>query len=110
MRRYGYTPQQYTRFRLYAWKMLSPYVDYMHAKDAKYDGKVVPCGAGVGMVPHIIREYLKKGGDMITLEPHLFSFKALSTLETNPAKRNDYATADAAFNTAAHALKKIIEL
>lgn len=93
---------------LYAWKLLKPYVAYLHAKDAKYDGKVVPCGAGVGMAPHIIREYIQQGGQVITLEPHLFSFSALKTLEEDPKKRNDYATADEAFDVAAQALKAII--
>ncbi len=93
---------------LYAWEMLSDYVEYFHAKDARYDGTVVPCGVGVGMVAHIIGEYLNKGGQVITLEPHLFSFSALKTLEADPKKRSGYATADKAFDAAAKALKVII--
>ena len=71
---------------------------------------MLPCGAGAGFVPHIVRDYLQLGGRVITLEPHLFSFSALKTLEKNPARRNTYATADEAFDVAAAALKKIIEL
>lgn len=93
---------------LFAWEMLRGHVEYMHAKDAKYDGKVVPCGAGVGMAAHILREYRAQGGELITLEPHLFSFKALAMLEKNPEKRMDYPTADVAFDTAACALKAIL--
>lgn len=93
---------------LYAWETLCDYVEYFHAKDAKYDGKVVPCCAGVGMAAHIIGEYLQKGGKVITLEPHMYSFSALKTLEADPKKRSDYATADEAFDAAAKALKAII--
>lgn len=93
---------------LYAWHLLKDHVEYLHAKDAKNDGKVAPCGAGAGFVPVIVEEYLKHGGDMITLEPHLFSFSALKTLEINPETRSEFALADEAFDTAAAALKKII--
>lgn len=93
---------------LRAWDMLKDKVRYFHAKDALPSGKVVPCGAGAGHVPDILSQYLAMGGSMITLEPHLFSFSALKTLEENPEKRNDYATADEAFDAAAQALKAII--
>lgn len=93
---------------LYAWETLKKHVVYLHAKDAKADGTVVPCGTGWGYVPEIVRQYLALGGEVITLEPHLFSFKALKTLEENPAKRTGYASADAAFDAAAKALKEII--
>ena len=92
----------------YAWKLLKKHVAYLHAKDAKYDGTVVPCGMGVGMAPHIIRDYIAMGGEEITLEPHLFSFSALKTLEADPKKRTGYASADEAFDAAANALKAII--
>ena len=93
---------------LYAWHLLKEHVEYLHAKDAKTDGKVVACGAGAGFVPIIVEEFLKRGGDMITLEPHLFSFSALKTLEENPEARSEFALADEAFDTAAAALKKIV--
>lgn len=93
---------------LYAWDMLKEHVIYLHAKDAKVDGTVLPCGAGAGFLPIIVEEYLKNGGEMITLEPHLYSFKALQTLEADPAKRTGYANADAAFDAAAKALKALI--
>ena len=93
---------------LYAWEMLQKHVIYLHAKDAKADGTVVPCGAGWGYVPEIVRQYLALGGEAITLEPHLFSFSALKTLEADPKKRTGYASADEAFDAAASALKAII--
>lgn len=93
---------------LYAWEMLKADVAYMHAKDAKADGTVVPCGAGWGYVPEIVRQYLAMSGEAITLEPHLYDFNALRTLEAEPKKRGGYATADAAFDAAAQALRAII--
>lgn len=93
---------------MYAWEALGEHVAYLHAKDAKYDGTVVPCGMGVGMTGFIFDQYLQAGGAAITLEPHLFSFSALKTLEADPKKRTGYATADEAFDAAANALKAII--
>lgn len=51
-----------------AWSMLSPYVEYMHIKDAKSDGFVVPAGEGAGNLPYLLSEY---SGKILTLEPHL---------------------------------------
>ena len=93
---------------LYAWNMLKDHVEYLHAKDAKVDGTVLLCGKGAGFLPIIVEDYLNLGGSMITLEPHLFSFKALKTLETDPAKRSGYENADIAFDTAAKALKSLL--
>lgn len=93
---------------LYAWEVLKNHVEYLHAKDAKLDSTVLPCGMGAGFLPVIIEDYLKIGGSMITLEPHLYSFKALKTLEDHPAKRTGYENADVAFDTAANALKSLL--
>lgn len=74
---------------LAAWRLLSPYVDYIHIKDALPNGSVVPAGLGVGHVREIIEAYLDQGGDVITCEPHLKAFSGLSRLElgelTQPA-------------------------
>lgn len=34
-----------------AWERLSPYVEYLHIKDALSDGTVVPAGKGIGRIP-----------------------------------------------------------
>lgn len=64
-----------------AWDMIAPYVEYLHIKDALDDGTVVPAGKGSGNVAYIIEQYLKNGGDVISLEPHLQHFSGLDALE-----------------------------
>jgi sugar phosphate isomerase/epimerase len=95
-----------------AWSLLGPYVKYLHAKDANVDGKVVPCGMGIGNVPYIFGEYAKNGGGVITLEPHLKSFVGLSALEggdTSAVGRMSFASSDDAFDYAVKAVKNIVE-
>jgi len=93
---------------LEAWDVLSPYVEYMHIKDARPDGKVVPAGAGIGNLPAILRQYR---GSLLTLEPHLAVFSALKTLEPDGGAASVdgtcYATRDEAFDAAASAMKKL---
>ena len=66
---------------LEAWEILSPYVEYMHIKDAIPGGKVVPPGQGVGNVPQLLAKYAAQGGRLLTLEPHLTAFVGLKSLE-----------------------------
>ena len=76
---------------LEAWKMLAPYVTYLHVKDALLDGSVVPAGKGDGNVEYIMKEYIKNGGTQITVEPHLTVFDGFADLETeNTTKMNPY--------------------
>lgn len=94
-----------------AWSMLSPYVEYMHIKDAKPDGFVVPAGEGVGNLPYLLSEY---SGEILTLEPHLTVFKGLAGLEREREKTEidefRYADSRQAFAAAVSALKKLIHL
>ena len=95
-----------------AWDMLSPYVEYLHIKDALSDGSVVPSGKGEGNVKRIVREYLAAGGRNMTVEPHLAVFDGLSSLEKTGGKlKNKYvfASNDEAFDCACNALKDIIK-
>ena len=94
-----------------AWKALRDYVDYLHIKDAVQDGTVVPAGMGIGNVPMIVGDYLARGGDMMTLEPHLFDFTGLSALENGKSVKlgiSAYKDNDEAFDAAVAALKAII--
>ncbi len=94
-----------------AWKALCDYVDYLHIKDAVQDGTVVPAGMGIGNVPMIVGDYLSRGGDMMTLEPHLFDFTGLSALENGKSVKlgiSAYKDNDEAFDAAVAALKAII--
>ena len=45
-----------------AWRLLRPYVRYLHIKDALPDGSVVPAGCGAGHIPEILADYAARGG------------------------------------------------
>lgn len=94
-----------------AWEKLRKYTEYLHIKDAVSDGTVVPAGNGLGNVPYIVEEYLAQGGDVMTLEPHLFAFTGLSALENGASVKlgiSTYRNNDEAFDAAAIALKNIL--
>ena len=94
---------------LKAWIILGPYVEYMHIKDAKYGGKVVPAGCGDGNVRELLRGF---SSGMLTVEPHLTVFDGLAALEKDggSASVNNgvFATADEAFDCAVNSLKALI--
>ena len=97
---------------LEAWAKLKDYVDYLHIKDSLSDCTVVPAGEGEGNVSFIVNDFLSRGGEVMTLEPHLKVFSGLSELETAGAKLKMtklYRTNDEAFDAAVAALKKILD-
>ncbi len=94
-----------------AWALLGSRVYYMHIKDAAADGTVVPAGLGTGHLPEILADYIARGGEAVTVEPHLRVFDGLQDLEhgqKTPLPESVYPTADAAFDAACRALKKMI--
>lgn len=97
---------------LKAWDMLKDYIYYLHIKDAKADGAIVPAGAGDGNIKEIIKLYKNMGGKVLTLEPHLFEFDGLKALEkegnTSEVGGYNFKTAEEAFDYAVNALKNII--
>ncbi len=97
---------------LAAWELLKENVEYLHIKDALPDGNVVPAGKGAGNVPQIIADYVARGGDHFTLEPHLTVFAGLAALERKGDESGvgsyRYPSADAAFDAATEALKAIL--
>ncbi len=93
-----------------AYEMLKPYVAYMHIKDAKADGTVVPAGYGEGNVEYILKELFAGGYDgFLSLEPHLGSFEGLSDLELDDKMENLPAGGEGTFTLAYKALSEIIE-
>jgi sugar phosphate isomerase/epimerase len=98
---------------LEAWEMLGGFVHYMHVKDALPNGNVVAPGAGKGNVPTLISKYLAQGGEVLSLEPHLFEFVGLKALEQEGEESMigalSFETAEGAFDYAANSLKKILE-
>ena len=98
---------------LEAWELLHPYVHYLHIKDALPGGSVVPPGMGSGNVPALLTKYHAQGGQVLSLEPHLYEFVGLKTLEQEGDESvvggMSFTTAEAAFDYAANTLKKILE-
>ncbi len=98
---------------LKAWEILSPYVKYMHIKDAFESGDVVPAGKGVGNVAELLKKYIAMGGSEVTLEPHLAVFEGLAALE-NAEDRSvvgeiyKYSSNEEAFKVAAKELKGLL--
>ncbi len=99
---------------LKAWEMLKDYTEYLHIKDAVSTGLVVPAGHGEGNVAFIVEDYLKRGGEVMTLEPHLSKFCGLDALEKEEQKsvvgslEFRYKDNDEAFDAAVDALKAIL--
>ena len=91
--------------------MLKDYIDYMHIKDALADGTVVPAGQGIGNVAEIVKMYAERGGQVLTLEPHLQDFVGLSGLENGESVKNlniQYKDNDESFDAAVSALNNIL--
>ena len=97
---------------LEAWEKMKDYVEYLHIKDALADGTVVPAGQGIGNLPAIVKDYLARGGEVMTLEPHLQEFVGLSALENGESVKTQqisYKNNDESFDAAVAALNKIVE-
>ncbi|MDE6593485.1 MAG: sugar phosphate isomerase/epimerase [Oscillospiraceae bacterium] len=90
-----------------AWDILSPYVEYLHIKDALADGSVVPAGKGLGNIPYILENYR---GEVLTVEPHLSVFPGFDKLEQNGELHGKYCypSSGEAFDAAVSALKELI--
>ena len=94
------------------WQMLHPYIKYLHIKDALADGSIVPSGHGIGNVGRIVAAFREMGGQALSVEPHLAVFEGLAKLEENgdmsKVGKFVYPSADAAFDAACDALKKLL--
>ncbi|MEE1187250.1 MAG: TIM barrel protein [Acutalibacteraceae bacterium] len=96
---------------LNAWDMLKDYIYYMHIKDAKSEGEIVPAGCGDGNIKQIAEKFISLGGKDFTMEPHLTVFDGLSNLERKGEKseitENKYADSNTAFDTACNSFKNL---
>ena len=97
---------------LEAWELLHPYIKYLHIKDAKEGGMVVPAGAGIGHLKEIVDAFRAQGGANVTIEPHLTVFEGLRELEAKDRELQvaefKYPDADTAFDVACNALKALL--
>ena len=93
-----------------AWALLGERVFYMHIKDALSDGTVVPAGRGIGHLPELLHDFASRGGEVVTVEPHLRVFEGFSALEreNRPLPDAVYPSADAAFDAACGALRNLL--
>lgn len=93
-----------------AYEQLESYIEYIHIKDAvSGSGMVTPAGEGDGNVKLILKKLEDKGySGFLSLEPHLFEFDALKTLEKNPVKRT-MTNGEAAFTVAYQALQSLLQ-
>ena len=97
---------------LEGWELLHSYVNYMHIKDALPNGSVVPPGEGIGNVPLLLEKFAARGGQLLSLEPHLSDFVGLKALEregeASIVGTLSFPSHEAAFDHAARALKKLL--
>lgn len=95
---------------LEAYQLLSPYIRYIHIKDATAEKKIVPAGQGVGHVKEILSQLITGGWrGFLSLEPHLTDFAGLAALEKDPAKREGVLDGKSAWKLALNALREILE-
>ncbi len=94
-----------------AWEKLKGHIRYMHIKDARKDGVIVPAGQGDGNIKKIVSDFLSLGGNAFTMEPHLMEFDGLSTLERAGEKSNivqAFSDSNTAFDFACDAFKELL--
>lgn len=97
-----------------AWELLKDRIDYLHIKDAMKDGTVVPAGYGVGCLETVVTDFLCRGGEVLTLEPHLSEFTGLQGLEKEGERtivgsaHFSYRDNNESFDAAVNALKTIL--
>lgn len=98
---------------LQAWDMLAPYIKYMHIKDALADGNVVPAGKGDGKLKQIVADFISKGGNSFTIEPHLTVFDGLKVLEREGEQSGiglyRYPDSNSAFDAACSAFREVLK-
>lgn len=95
-----------------AWEMLKRHIYYMHIKDSRKDGLVVPAGCGEGNVSEVVKRFIEAGGSDFTIEPHLTVFEGFSHLEKPDEKSiiSEFAYKDSntAFDVACTSFKALI--
>ena len=92
-----------------AFGLLKEHIAYMHIKDSKSDGTIVPAGHGEGNIEYILSELFAECYDgFISLEPHLGTFEGLADLELDDKMLNLPKGGEGTFTYAYNELNKII--
>lgn len=90
--------------------ILKPYIEYMHIKDSKADGTVVPSGMGTGNIEYILESLLNNGyNGFLSLEPHLGSFEGLAALELDDKMENLPKGGEGTFTLAFNSLNDVLD-
>ena len=98
-----------------AWELLKDRTNYLHVKDATKDGTVVPAGYGAGNLETVITDLLRRGGQVLSVEPHLSAFVGLQDLEQEGERtvlgstRFSFRDNNHSFDTAVQSLKVILD-
>lgn len=88
---------------------LKNYIEYMHIKDSKADGTIVPAGDGEGNIGYIVGDLISNGyNGFISLEPHLGTFEGLADLELDDKMLSLPKGGEGTFTLAYDALKKYL--
>lgn len=95
---------------LEAFDLLKDQVVYMHIKDAKINGEVVPAGYGAGQIETLLKVLKDRGYEgFLSLEPHLTNFKGYSDLENGNEVDLGEKDSRETFRIAVDALKAILD-
>ena len=93
----------------YAYEKLGKYIEYMHIKDSRPDGRVVPSGMGEGNVEYVLKNLFDNGyNGFVSLEPHLGSFEGLAELELDDEMEKLPKGGEGTFTVAYNALNAIL--
>lgn len=99
---------------LKAWTLLKKHIHYIHIKDSKTDGTIVPAGYGDGNIAAIAKDFISAGGNCFTMEPHLATFDGLAALERENEKSIvsglTFENNDVAFDTACTTFKGLLKI
>ncbi len=93
---------------LNAYKMLKPYIEYIHVKDSD-ENKIVPIGMGKSNANEILRDLLFNNySGFFSMEPHLTDFSGLSNLEKGEKKSRILDDSEFAWHIALNSLKAVL--
>ena len=94
-----------------AYDVLSPYIEYLHIKDAVWGiGEVVLPGTGDGHLKECLEKLDNKGfTGFLSLEPHLFHFVGFDSLEQEPKAEKKASNGERAYKAAHASLSKLLE-
>jgi len=98
-----------------AYEKVAPYIDYYHIKDVAgtktAEPFLVPAGDGDGGIVRLMKTLRALPGEtFMTLEPHLFEFYGLASLESGASLKRKYTYKNSreSFATAADAMKRCL--